>query len=276
MKLSLILFFGFLSKALFSQEVLEFDAPLAEIQMEYLDLVSLDTKDQLFASNTSGDIYLFDQKGKRVNVFSPTRQARLQQLEASWTVNIFGFSADVQEYRVLDRFLNPIAENSFQLNDITLPKAATLGNNNVVWVWDESDLSLKSLDYLRNVVLQSQPLNLILDSEDLRVSEIREFKNRLFMNVPESGIYIFDNQGNFLKKVNLNIDQRICFYREALFWVEGHHLKMYSLRSQAIFDMGTLPAKDIQYLQIGQENMVFVKKNLMLVYPIPEGLRQLR
>ncbi|MBN7811282.1 hypothetical protein J0A68_09955 [Algoriphagus sp. H41] len=276
MKLSLILFFGFLSKALFSQEVLEFDAPLAEIPMEYLDLVSLDTKDQLFASNTSGDIYLFDQKGKRVNVFSPTRQARLQQLEASWTVNIFGFSADVQEYRVLDRFLNPIAENSFQLNDITLPKAATLGNNNVVWVWDESDLSLKSLDYLRNVVLQSQPLNLILDSEDLRVSEIREFKNRLFMNVPESGIYIFDNQGNFLKKVNLNIDQRICFYREALFWVEGHHLKMYSLRSQAIFDMGTLPAKDIQYLQIGQENMVFVKKNLMLVYPIPEGLRQLR
>jgi hypothetical protein len=273
MKLSLVLFFGFLTKTLFSQEALLFEAPIAQIPMEFLDLVSLDTRDQIYASNTSGDIYLFDQKGKQLNVFSPTRQGRLQQLEASWTVNIFGFSADLQEYRVLDRFLNAIAENSFQLDEITLPKAATLGNNNVIWVWDESDLSLKSLDYLRNLVLQSQPLNLILDSEDLKVTEIREFKNRLFMNVPESGIFIFDNQGNFLKKVNLKIDQRMCFYKESLFWIEGRNLKMYSLSSQAIFDMGALPSKGIQYLQIGQENMVFVEKDLISVYPLPEGLR---
>ncbi|HSF55882.1 MAG TPA: hypothetical protein VLA71_19160, partial [Algoriphagus sp.] len=248
MKLSLILFFGFLSRALFSQEILEFKPPLAEIPIRYLDLVSLDSRDQIFASNTSGDIYLFDQKGNQLNLFSPTRQSRIHQLEASWTVNIFSFSADLQEYRILDRFLNPIAENSFLLNEITLPKAATLGNNNVIWVWDESDLSLKSLDYLRNLVLQSQPINLILDSENLRVTEIREFKNRLFMNVPESGIFIFDNQGNFLKKVNLQIDQRMCFYKESLFWVEGRNLKRYSLTSQAIIDMGALPSKDIQYL----------------------------
>jgi hypothetical protein len=276
MKLSLILFFGFLSKAIYSQDVLIFEAPMAEIPVEFLDLVSLDTKDQIYASNTSGDIYLFDQKGKQTNVYSPTRQARLHQLEASWTVNIFGFSADLQEYRVLDRFLNPIAENNFQLNEVTLPKAATLGNNNVIWVWDESDLSLKTLDYLRNLVIQSQPLNLILDSEDLKVSEIREFKNRLFMNVPDSGIFIFDNQGNFLKKVTLRIDQRMCFYKESLFWVEGRSLKMYSLQSQAIFDLGTLPSKDVQYLQIGQEHIALVKKNLISIYPLPQGLRQMK
>src|SRR5690606_15247071 len=127
------------------------------------------------SSNTSGDIYLFDRRGKHVNNFSPTRQGRLQQLEASWTVNIFSFSSDLQEYRILDRFLNPIAENSFQLSEITLPRASSLGNNNVIWVWDESDLSIKSLDYLRNTILQDQPLNLILGAEDLRISEVREF-----------------------------------------------------------------------------------------------------
>ena len=276
MKVSLILFFGFLTGTVFSQGALLYDAPIAQIPMEFLDLVSLDTRDQIYASNISGDIYLFDQKGKQLNVFSPTRQGRLQQLEASWTVSIFGFSADLQEYRVLDRFLNAIAENSFQLNEITLPKASTLGNNNVIWVWDESDLSLKSLDYLRNLVLQSQPLNLVLDSEDLKVTEIREFKNRLFMNVPESGIYIFDNQGNFLKKVNLKIEQRMCFYKESLFWIEGRNLKRYSLSSQAIFDLGALPSRGIQYLQIGQENLVFVGKDLISIYPLPEILRQLK
>lgn len=276
MKFSLILFFGLLAKTLYSQGILELQAPILEIQVEFLDLVSLDTQDQIFASNTSGDIYLFDRNGKQMNLFSPARQGRLHQLEAAWTVNIFSFSADLQEYRIMDRFLNPIAENSFLLNQITLPKASTLGNNNVIWVWDESDLSIKSLDYLRNIVLQTLPLTMILDSEDLKVTEIREFKNRLFMNVPESGIYIFDNQGNFLQKVNLKIDQRMCFYKERLFWVEGRNLKMFSLKSQAVFDMGTLPSKAIQYLQIGQENIVFIEKDVIKVYPLPEGLKRLK
>lgn len=276
MKLSLVLFFGFFTQSLFSQNQLELATPIAEIPLESLDLVSLDTRDQIYASNSSGDIFLFDSKGKQQNFFSPSRQARLQQLEASWTVNIFAFSADLQEYRVLDRFLNPLTENSFQLNDIVLPKAATLGNNNIVWVWDESDLSLKSLDYLRNLVLQSQPLNLILDSRDLRVAEIREFKNRLFINVPESGIFIFDNQGNLIKKIDLKVDQRLCFYKERLFWVEGKNLMMYSLTSQETSDLGTLPTDELLYLQIGQENLVLVEKNLIRIYPIPQELKQLK
>lgn len=276
MKFYLILFFGFLSGAVFSQEIVEFESPIAEISIKHLDLVSLDTRDQIFATTTSGDIYLFDQKGKQLNLYSPTRQGRLHQLEASWTVNIFSFSADLQEYRILDRFLNPIAENSFLLNEITLPKASTLGNNNIIWIWDESDLSLKSLDYLRNLVLQSQPLNLILQSENLQVTEIREFKNRLFMNVPDSGIFIFDNQGNFLKKVNLQINQRMCFFKERLFWIEGKNLKMYSLTNQSILDMGPLPSTDIQYLVIGQGIIGFVEKDIIKVFPLPEVLKKLK
>jgi hypothetical protein len=241
-----------------------------------LDLISLDTRDQIFASTTSGDVYLYDQKGKQLNLFSPPRQGRLDQVEASWTVNIFTFSADLQEFRILDRFLNPLAENSFLLNDITLPKAATLGNNNVIWVWDESDLSLKSLDYLRNTVLQAQPLALLLDSENLTVTEIREFKNRLFVNAPQSGIFIFDNQGNFLQKVNLQLDQRLCFYKENLLWIEDGRLKLYSLKTKAIFDMGVLPSTEIKSLQIGLEIIVFQEQDRIRVYPLPAGLRELR
>lgn len=276
MKYPLFFFFFFRLAGIFSQDILDFGASSAQISLENLDLVSLDTRDQIFASTSTGDVYLFDKSGKQLNLYSPVRQARIHQLEASWTVNIFTFSADLQEYRVMDRFLNPIADNSFVLNDITLPKAATLGNNNIIWVWDESDLSLKSLDYLRNIILQSQPLNLILDSEDLRVTEIREFKNRLFMNVPESGIYIFDNQGNFLQKVNLQLNQRLCFYKEHLFWVESEKLKMYSISSNAIFDLGKLPAGDIESVQIGQEIITFKANDHIKVYPLPEGLRLLK
>lgn len=250
--------------------------PIAEIPVEYLDLVSFDTKDQIFVSNTSGDIYLFDSEGKHINLYSPERQGRLDQLEASWTVNIFSFSADLQEYRILDRFLNPLAVKGFSQSEITLAKAATLGNNNLVWVWDESDLSLKSLDYLRNLIIQSQPLNLILSNNDLRVSEIREFKNRLFMNIPSEGIFMFDNQGNLIQKISLKIDQKLCFYKEYLFWIQGEYLMAFSLSTQAIFKMALLPNQEFEYLQIGQTRMTLIGKNKITLYPLPFWIRNLR
>jgi hypothetical protein len=42
---------------------------------------------------------------------------------------------------------------------------------------------------------------MILNSDDLKVLEIREFKNRLFTNIPNEGIFIFDNQGNLIQKI---------------------------------------------------------------------------
>ncbi|MDX5338496.1 MAG: hypothetical protein LPK25_05675, partial [Cyclobacteriaceae bacterium] len=238
-----------------------FGSPIFSQTIPNLDLVSLDTKDQIFASNASGDIYLYDSKGKQQNLFSPPRQGQLSQLEASWTVNIFSFSTDLQEYRILDRFLNPLVEKGFLDAEIALAKAATLGNNNILWIWDESDLSLKSLNYLQNQIIQSQPLNLILDSPDLFVFEIREFKNRLFMNVPHSGIYIFDNQGNFLQKVAVKIPQRMCFYKENLYWIEGKKLMRYDISQKEKIEVGELPSEFYLYLQIGQQIVTLIKKD---------------
>jgi len=254
----------------------QFGNPVAEIQLEYLDLASFDTKDQLFISSTSGDIYQFDRSGKGINLYSPERQGRLNQLEAAWTVNIFSFSSDLQEYRILDRFLNPLAENGFLLADINLAKAASLGNNNIVWVWDESDLSLKSLDYIRNTIVQSQPLNLILNSDDLEVLEIREFKNRLFMNIPNAGIFIFDNQGNLIQKIAIKSILKLCYYNEHLLWIDGTSLMAISISTQEILNLAHLDNSDVTYLQIGQDRIALVQKDKVLLYEIPIWLKSLR
>ncbi|MDN3202871.1 hypothetical protein [Algoriphagus sediminis] len=251
--------------------------PITEIPIPYVDLISFDTRDQLFASTTSGDIYMFDSKGIEVNLYSPERQGRLSQLEASWTANIFSFSADLQEYRLFDRFLNPLSDKGFLLNDVSLAKAATLGNNNILWVWDESDMSLKILDYRRNLVLQNQPLNLILDNADeLQVAEIREFKNRLFMNIPKDGIYLFDNQGNLIQKIKLKIDQRLCLYKEYLFWVQEDDLMVYSFSTQAIFKMAKLPNSNIKYLQMSQNRLALVEEDKIILYPLPFWIGNLK
>lgn len=268
----LFLFFPFLS---WGQELEEFGKPLSEIIIRDLDLVSMDTKDQIFISNSRGDIFQYNGKGERLNLFSPTRQGRLHQLEAAWTVNIFSFSADLQEYRILDRFLNLLSEKGFFQTEVQLAKAATLGNNNIIWVWDESDLNLKILDYRRNLITQSQPLNLILNLENLNVVEIREFKNRLFMNVKNEGVFLFDNQGNFLKKINLQTDQRLSFYKEHLFWLEEGKIKAISLLNQEVQEMAKSPDSRGLQIQMGQEIITLISKDKITVYPFPEKIKDL-
>ncbi|MBN3582890.1 hypothetical protein JYB64_10885 [Algoriphagus aestuarii] len=249
---------------------------ITEISVQNLDLVTFDTKDQIFASTISGDIYQYHPSGKQLNFYSPTRQGRLQQLEAAWTVNIFSFSADLQEYKILDRFLNLLSENGFFQANINLAKAATLGNNNIIWVWDESDLNLKILDYRRNTVTQSQPLNIILNPDKLEVLEIREFKNRLFMNVKGEGVFMFDNQGNFIKKINLVTDQRLCFYNEHLLWLNGEKVMAISLQNQETKEIGLTGNDELESISIGQEKIALLTKNSIKVFDIPDWIKNLK
>jgi hypothetical protein len=258
------------------QGLFEEQNPIVTLSISQSDLISIDTRDQIFVSKKNGDILLFDQNGKQLNLFSPPRQGRLQQLEASWTVTIFSFSEDLQEYRILDRFLNPLSEGNFLLNEITLAKASTLGNNNVIWVWDESDLSLKSLNYLQKQIIQSQPLNLVLNPQNLTVREIREFKNRLYLNIPDSGIFIFDNQANFIQKLPIRVNQQLCFYKDRIFWIENDSLKSYSIPTQEEFNLGKLPVDRASAIQIGQEILVIQTFSDLQVFELPQALKNLK
>ncbi len=262
----------FLPNFLFGQKI-EWETPLAKVELPGLDLISMDSRDQIFASNMTGDIYLFSKSGEQLNFFSPPRQARLHQLEASWTVNIFGFSADLQEYRILDRFLNTLAQNNFLQNNVVLPKAATLGNNNIIWVYDESDFSLKSLNYLQNQLIQSQPLNLILNTNQLNIQDIKEYKNRVFLAVAGTGVFILDNQANLLQKIEIPSMQRISVFREMIFWIENQKLLSYDINSAQEYNWGGIPLKNTQFIHFGQEILIFQSPSELQIFQIPQDLK---
>lgn len=262
----------FLSHVLYGQDI-SWKTPLGQINLQSLDQVSIDTRDQIFASTVTGDIYLLNKSGEEINFFSPPRQAKLQQLEASWTVNIFSFSADLQEYRILDRFLNPLAEKNFLQNDINLPKAATLGNNNIIWVYDESDFSLKSLNYLQNQLIQSQPLNLILATDQLNIQDIKEYKNRVFLAVAGTGVFILDNQANLLQKIEIPSMLRISVFREMIFWIENQKLLSYDINSAQEYNWGEIPVKNTQFIHFGQEILIFQSPSELQIFQIPQDLK---
>src|SRR5690606_25369070 len=146
----------------------------------------------------AGNVFMINRAGSLENQYSPVIQTKLLQLEAFWTVNIFMFSADQQQCTLLDLNLNPISAFDIQHESIGIVKAATMGNNNIFWFFDEVDLSILQYDYHRNQILQDQPLAMVLSMEKIEVLEMKERQNLIFMNIKNHGLYIFDNQGNFI------------------------------------------------------------------------------
>jgi hypothetical protein len=203
------------------------------VEFPRLDKISLDNQDFIFVADQEGNLYQYNLSGQLINNFSPPRQGRLSQLEAFWTVNIFTFSTDLQEYRILDRFINPISENKIPAENIALAKAATLGNNNIIWILDETDLSIKQFDFRTRRIIQQQPLNLVLENTSLDVLDIREHQNLLFLNISGQGIYIFDNQGNFIKRLQVFPKNRLSFWKGYLCLLEGETIRLVDFQSGA-------------------------------------------
>ena len=86
----------------------------------------------------------------------------------------------------------------------------------------------------------------------------------------------FDNQGNFLKKIKIVTNQRMCFYNVHLLWIQENHVMAFSISTQAIIKIAEIPTIDYQFMQVGKETLALVEKDKINVYPLPNWIKTLR
>lgn len=236
-----------------------------------LDLLSVDGRDQMFTASQQGNIQQYTSLGDSMNIYSPVLRAKLTKLEAFWTTTIFLFSADLQQYELLDRFLNPIAGNRFRDEEVGVLRHATLGNGNVIWMLNETRLSLIKWDYRRNQLLQEQPLSLILPASELKVIDLVERKNLLFLQLENAGIYIFDNQGNFIRRLSSIPDVPVFISADYLYYVSNDLLyKTNYLLEKTTFHV--LPDTVYKKVALTKQTVVFYGENGFDIYRRPNGL----
>jgi len=266
-KVVLIFFLYLISPHVMAQQV---DWNLvSDIAIRGLEQVSLDNRGQIFYTTTDGSIYQLSPNGLPINHYSPPRQASITQFEAGWTVNVFTFSKDLQRYELFDRFLNPLMSRDMDRLEVGLARAATLGNNNTLWVFDESDFSLKKIDYNRQALLQNQPLNLVVNDQDWKVTDMQEAQNMVYVRVPER-VYIFDNQGNYLKRISVPGQGPLSIWGGNIYWVSSGKLVEYQLNRGMVKSEVILPPDvDQHHLKVHGKHLVFYNERQLLIYQNP-------
>ncbi|MBC6606456.1 hypothetical protein H8B13_06475 [Hymenobacter sp. BT188] len=193
---------------------------------------SLDRRGNLYVADDQDNIHQYGPDGQPLNVYSPPLPGHTAQLEA-WNVSkIMAFYDDRQEIRLLDRFLAPITQ--IRLGDYFdgLVRVATLAPDDKLWLLDESDLTLRQFDPTVQRFGQSTPLDLIIGRSKPDFRFLRQYQNNLYLVDRTSGIFVFDNLGNYRKKLPFTGLSTAGFRGDELYYLTDgllHFFQLYTL-----------------------------------------------
>lgn len=209
-KISFILFFWFFSSVASAQDTIS-------LAFEP-DRVSVDRYNNLYLSDRSGNIYKYDSSGQQLVTFSPKRRGRVGLLEAWNTVTVAAFYPELQEYLLLDRFLALTPGVKIDTKNVGFIRLAAPSADGNIWLIDDSDFSIKKLNAASGDIMLKTPLDLLLEAGAYDLGFIREYNNMLFVSDRNSGILVFDNMGNYKKKLPFKNVEQPGFYKEMLYF----------------------------------------------------------
>jgi hypothetical protein len=230
--------------------------------------VSLDRYGNFLVSDNTGNIIQYDSLGNILNQFSPSRLMQVSFLEAWRTVKIFVYYRELQKFLFLNRFMAITGEYDFleSENIIGFARLATLANDDNLWIYDDSDFSLKKYNPERKQLLLKSPLNLIFGSGNSRFNFIREYENMVFLNDYNAGIRVFDNLGNYKKLIPFKNINYIGFTGDNLYFLqenELHFFNLYSFEGKKV-ELPQTGMKIEFVLVAGNRIMIFAEKKVFI------------
>lgn len=220
--LTLLIFFPYNTEAQSLQLISS--TPIRQVRA-----ISIDKKNMLYLADNLGDIKRYDISGTQQQVFSPTKIGNISSLEAWTSLRVLVFYEEYQEFLILDRFLNQTSAYSLEPSQIGFAKVISLAADNNLWVFDNTDFSLKKYDPINKSNLLITALDLLLDPENHEINFIREYQNILLVNDKNKGILLFDNLGNYKKTLNYPGLNYLGVAGDEICFLNGDRLYFYNI-----------------------------------------------
>ena len=226
-----------------------------------------DFSGNLYLSNHQGGISKYDMNGVLQISYSGNKNSPLYSIDVSHTSKIFGFFRDLQSYLILDRFLNPLNEAILDPSFVGYATETAYSADNNLWIFDQSDQSIKKISLLNNTVITSSAIPLIIADEEWDLKQIEEYQNRLYLYNSSNDIYVFDNLGTYIRKLDVNPDCKICFNDNNMVFIQGTQILLYNVYNNEINELGTLDNTNGILKVVSANNFIYlIFRNKISVY----------
>ncbi len=189
----------------------------------------LRTKHDYFSTDNLGNMYLvndaellkYNAGGDLLVRYSNLKLGDIGSVDATNPLKILIYYPDYQQMLFLDNQLSPNGQ-PISLQELGLEQAAMVcaGANNSFWVFDSRNSELIRFDQNRKKIASTGNLRQVLNAE-IKPVMMREHNNFLYLNCPETGIYVFDIFGAFSKLlplkgiIDLQANKELIYYHKA-------------------------------------------------------------
>ena len=213
---------------------------------------SLDRRGALYVADADNNLRQYGPEGLPLNTYAPAQPGHVAQVEAWNVASTLVFNDDRQQLVLLDRFLALISE--VRLGDVLdgTVRVATLAPDNNIWLLDESTLTLREIDPNTLRAVQSTPLDLLIGRSRPDFRFIRQYQNNIYLVDRSTGVYVFDNLGNYKKKLPFPGLSMVGFRGDELYFLEAGALRFFHLYNQTerrvVLPIGVDPAAVRQVL----------------------------
>jgi hypothetical protein len=216
-------------------------------------VISLDRLGQVYVADNQSNLFKFSPQGKLLFTYSPAQRGRLAVVEAWNPVKILLFYEDRQQILLLDRFLTPIT--TIRLNDLStgLIRLATLGSDDQFWIFNESDFTLSKVDPRYPDSRLQTNLNQILNNAPYDFRLLREYQNNVYLVDRNTGIYIFDNMGNYRKHLPVKGMSSLGFKGDEGYYLQDNQLVFFNLYTHQQRTLPLPAGKSYQQVLIGDK-----------------------
>lgn len=184
---------------------------------------SLDTSGNIFLSFEGGSITKYSPELDSLFTYSPLKLADTNLLEAGTGLVIFAFYDFFQEYLLTDRFLTRPTRSKFPSTAIGYIDLATQSLDNNIWLVENSNFRLIKYNVQLSRIETETILNTIIESADNNFTFLKEYQNQVFLVDENSGIYVFDNIGNFSKLIKAKTN-KCGFEKNSIYYLEEGNL----------------------------------------------------
>jgi hypothetical protein len=200
------------------------------VPIDFPTAASIDKTGSLYIGNRQGEVIKFSSFGKELTTFIPQQPSAIGSLEAWQMLRVFVFYDKSQQYIFLDRFLN--ASQPHFLKDVTPGNAlhATIGEDNSLWLINETSLSLEKYDLRTGSQLVNTPFQLFLE-QDFQFFKIKTYQNKVFISMGKQGMLVFDTFGNFVQKLPLDNITNFDFCDDGLYYLNQNQIHYYNLHT---------------------------------------------
>lgn len=233
---------------------------------------SLDRRGGLYVADADNNIRQFGPEGLPLNTYAPAQPGHVGQLEAFNLTNTLVFYDDRQQLVLLDRFLAPLSE--LRLADYLdgTVRVATLAPDNQIWLLDESTLTLREFDPGTLRLVQNTPLDLLIGRTRPDFRFIRQYQNNTYLVDKTTGVYVFDNLGNYKKKLPLPGLNMVGFRGDELYYLDGSQVRffhLYNLTSRAVALPAAADAGALRQVLVGEQYAYLFTAQGVAVYRLP-------